>query len=136
MVTDKRETPGNARFWIYWNGGLVRLTLRPGQSLSYWHGEPTDEGYSARGETVRHEGTHVYREWTREGRDCDGRHRESGDEMAPLDKLAARFVGDYAPVDDLAAKVIAGPLAGVLYPAWEEARAVEVFDEFAQAAGY
>lgn len=36
----------NVRFWSWENGGWVRITLKPGQTLSYSDGRLTDEGHS------------------------------------------------------------------------------------------
>lgn len=66
----------NARFWINENGTPSKVTLAPGQSLSWSQGGPTDEGWSASGWTLeqpldRPEWVTLSR-WS-DGRDCDGR---------------------------------------------------------------
>ena len=38
------RTP-NARFWQWINGGPVKITLRPGQTITHYVGGSTDEGY-------------------------------------------------------------------------------------------
>lgn len=79
-----------ARFWI--NRGAdnaVRVKLEPGQTLSWEHGGRTDEGYSIEGESYRHEGDRIVREWWSDGRDCDGRSSNGGEDVCRLDMLDA-----------------------------------------------
>lgn len=76
------------RFWIIGPGGSpVRMKLRPGQSLSRSEGGPTDEGYSAQGDTFEHCGDHVRREWWNDGRDCDGMFSQGGESCCRADQL-------------------------------------------------
>lgn len=111
----------NARFWIYWNGGFVKLTLRPEQSVEMAHSEPNDEGgYSAKYESYRHDGDGVYNEWERSGRDCDGSHSEGGASFASLDKLA----------------VVGHEEEKLLTPEWEKARNTRCYDQYAEAMNY
>lgn len=72
--------PAVIRFWHYWNGDWVRLTIRNDETLTLSHGERTDEGYERRDCTIEcliDQGTGLFlldREdyWT--ARDCDGPH--------------------------------------------------------------
>lgn len=74
-----RTTNGiTARFWFFWNGGYVKLSIPAGETVELHRGGAHDEGYS-------HEGT-VFTNWTdgelsredwSEGRDCDGPHSSS-----------------------------------------------------------
>ncbi len=84
--------PRNARFWIWWADGWVKLTLRPGQSLSFGYRGPSDEGWHSHGETYSHEGDRVTSNITTDGRDCDGRFQTFDDFVCQLDQLAAREV--------------------------------------------
>ena len=77
---------GAVRFWEYVNGGWVKLTLAPGQTLRHASGGPTDEGY--------HVDRVVYQRaldgsvtcwWATEARDCDGRLDQGG--AATLDRI-------------------------------------------------
>lgn len=67
------ETTPNARFWVWVNGGNVKLTLKPGQRLVHNEGGPDEEGYSYTQEAWKHEGRYVTRCWTMQAKDCDGR---------------------------------------------------------------
>lgn len=116
-----KNTVRNARFWFYWNGDFVKLTLQPEQVIELHHSEPTDEGYSAKYEYLRHEGDGVYNEWERSGRDCDGRHSEGGRLFCSLDKLATRMVGENDNVPS---------------PDWEKIGRDRVYDQYAQLSGY
>ena len=52
----------NARFWVYSGnaeGGWVKLTLKPGQTLTHASGGPCDEGYSYREDSWHHAGDHL-----------------------------------------------------------------------------
>jgi hypothetical protein len=82
----------NARFWFYYNGDFVKLTLRPGQILHCAIHQPTDEGWTFDGEKFKHCGDHVAREFFTDGVDCDGRHSTHGELLCPLDQLAARWI--------------------------------------------
>ena len=122
-----REIPGNARFWIYLNGGPIKLTLKPGQTLRWCTSHPTDEGWHAEGGSWLHNHGRIRRSWWSEGRDCDGRLSHFGYDSAPLDKLAEEepYIGDSRPED----------WQGVVYPAWEHEESGQR-DEYAEAAGY
>ena len=77
----------NARFWIWANGDYVKLTLKPGQHLSWSRGGPTEEGWSESGETwtLSRDGLAVAREWFSDGVDCDGRLSRGGELIASAD---------------------------------------------------
>jgi hypothetical protein len=110
--------PRNARFWSWQDGGWVKLTLRPGESLSHHTYRVTDEGYSARSSTWTHTGGCVELACEDSGRDCDGTV-ESWREMAcPLADLGARFGHDGTPI-----------------PEWQETSARQR-DHSAEAMGY
>ena len=79
-----------ARFWI--NRGAdneIRIKLRPGMIAAWEQGGPNDEGYGIEGESYRHDGDHVTRQWWSDGRDCDGRMSSGGDDACRLDRLDA-----------------------------------------------
>lgn len=95
----------NARFWIVGpDGSYVKLTLVPGQTLSFGFGGPTDEGYSCRWEsyTLDAELGTVLSTITSEGRDCDGRMDRSSSFVCPVDQLRGgqecyEFPGNFMP---------------------------------------
>ena len=62
----------NARFWTWWNGDWVKLTLRPGEVVLLYESHETDEGYSFQEERFEHDGDSLIRESASGGRDCDG----------------------------------------------------------------
>lgn len=62
----------NARFWVWWNDGWVKLTLRPGQVVHLHESHPTDEGYSYTEEVYEHDGDEVIVTYEQGGSDCDG----------------------------------------------------------------
>jgi len=68
----------NARFWIYINGGFVKLTLRPEEALEHFFSERTDEGFRSVYQSWEYDGSVVVRQWFIRERDCDGRHEDGG----------------------------------------------------------
>ncbi len=82
----------NARFWVYYNGGFVKLTLTPNQSVSLQSGGATDEGFSCSAETWTHCGDYVEWSLAQWGRDCDGRHEWGAD--YECDIMALSSYGD------------------------------------------
>lgn len=125
----QRQQPPNARFWIWYPPGdqWVKLTLRPGQQLSYGYGGRHEEGWSWTGETYSHEGDHVLCQFTSDGSDCDGRLTRRNDSRCDLDKLKARDMKADFP-DWLDCR-------GIFAPEWERV-ASHQRDYQAEAAGY
>lgn len=119
-------TERNARWWDWVNDGWVKLTLRPGQSLSHQSGGPTDEGYSWSSETWEYDGRQVRNSFLATGRDCDGRHESGGACVAALGQLAVEFRPlDWDRPDG----------DGVMVPHWEREDRYQR-DYSAEAAGY
>lgn len=91
----------NARFWVWENGGWIKLTLRPGETLVWMHGGPHEEGYSYTVESWRHnvEAQIITSVSTTSSRDCDGPHLDH--RMCGVDILGlhARFPWNGAPKD-------------------------------------
>ena len=114
----------NARFWVWENGAPVKLTLRPGQSLAWASGGPTDEGWH-RDETrwfYPADEPFVYRAWCSDGADCDGRLTRAGEDRCYLPALRHPHHTD--PDDP-----------SICYPRWEELSASQR-DQFAEMMGY
>jgi len=119
----------NARFWEYWNGTWVKLTILAGQSLSLFKGGPTEEGYSRSGMEffLSTDGELTVDAWS-DGRDCDGRCSSSSiftTTVLRMQRLGAdRDLPDpensYRPVTP---------------PKWDEGR-LDLRDFAAEAAGY
>jgi hypothetical protein len=110
----------NARFWVWWNDGWVKLTLMPGQTLAVGYGGPCEEGWSRYSEQWSHVGDRVEREWVSEGRDCDGRLSQYGEDFAWLSELASVGRGEFEEM---------------LAPRWHDSQSSQR-DEFAELAGY
>jgi len=119
-------TTKNARFWTWENDGWVKLTLRPGQSLTYVAGGTHDEGWSRDYTEWRHDGNVVVCEYESDGADCDGRFQHGGVLECSLDSLAT------VPAYE------GGTFAGVVItrPDWQKAGFDWQRDHTAEAAGY
>ena len=110
----------NIRFWVFTNNGPVKLTLKPGQKLSHYQAEPTDEGWSSQydsWEYVAPDG-YVLNEFESDGVDCDGRLSRGGYRACMMDDLDSGAEFD-----------------GVQYPAWQRYESWQR-DYQAEAAGY
>jgi hypothetical protein len=92
--------PINARFWVWYGGDWVKLTLRPGDRREVTGGVSTDEGYSCMSEVYEHLGDRVRSELSQWGRDCDGRYEYSSDAECPITELRAREGHDGTPIPE------------------------------------
>lgn len=111
----------NARFWIFHNLDWVKITLRPGQKIEFCHFEHTDEGFASSADRYENCGDFLLHSWMHDGRDCDGRHSDSGERECRMDMLEADFTWDET-VD-------------VRLPLWSKVESRQ-YDQFAEAAGY
>lgn len=109
----------NARFWVYWNGGYVKLTLCPDQDLTAWAGGPTEEGFSQTliTWTYESEDSMIVQNGVTYGRDCDGRHEHTWELECRVEALKANWH------------------AGLQVPDWTKVRTGQR-DYAAEAAGY
>lgn len=62
------------RIWIYWNDGIVRITVREDAPVELYRSGPTEEGWFAHQERYWIEDGTLRREVRYAGADCDGRH--------------------------------------------------------------
>ena len=135
--------PPNARFWIFYRGSWVKLTLRFGQSRAFGFSAPDDEGYSFESNLYTYQRDDrfpgevapliVLNEWANGGRDCDGSIRRSGSHFSPVDQLAA--VESYMePQEDKSRSHFQG--RRIRRPEWQEFKEARCYDQFAEAAGY
>lgn len=108
----------NARFWTYWKGSWVKLTLRPGESVAMSHHSRHEEGWSSTSEEYEHCGDHVRLTIENDGTDCDGRMSSEHVLVCPIDNLRARVGHD-----------------GTLIPEWERESSRQR-DYSAEAMGY
>jgi hypothetical protein len=65
----------NARFWVWWNGDWVKLTLEPGGVCEFGMSHATDEGWAAEYQKYEYddEAMVVRSTMVDDGVDCDGR---------------------------------------------------------------
>lgn len=87
----------NARFWIWWNNSWIKLTLRPGQSVSMGKGGPNDEGFCCESQGYQHDGDRVSSYVRIDSRDCDGPHTYDWDGFCLLADLKAAEADEYGP---------------------------------------
>lgn len=115
----------NARFWVYVNNGWVKITLEPGQVLSWARCAATEEGWESEQVEWVHQGWFVQRTWCDQGRDCDGLIEHHGEDMCPLGNLCDGEIDvEFWP-----------EMSGERKPAWS-GRARWQRDHAAEAAGY
>ena len=135
---------GAKRFWVWECSGWVRLTLRPGQSLSHWTGGATDEGVAFEATTWRNEDGDVFADYQRWGRDCDGRYAENttsrltGAERVDATALwspGSWMPASFQPVEWFGDYELHDAADNVRRSTWERVEASQ-WDEFAEAAGY
>lgn len=119
----------NARFWDWVNNGWVKITLKPGQSLSHHRHSKDEEGYSYEHTEWNYfvDGEdEITRNWISGGRDCDGEIRNTGGEVA------VRGADGFALVS--VAEIHMGqPMARL---DWKTAVPTRVYDQYAQQMGY
>jgi hypothetical protein len=125
-ITTSPRNPRAARFWVYWNGCHVRLSLKPGESVEMYSGGETEEGWSSEWMRLTFEDGAILREWNDSGRDCDGHHSRNGTDHAAVERIASDqpWQPSYAPDG-----------SPILIPVWSDEE-VTVYDAYAQAAGY
>ncbi len=108
----------NARLWVFVHGGPVKITLRPGQSLSSYACSQHEEGWSDEYQEWHFTRGLVERTTSEDGTDCDGRHSSHSTSTCEVASLRA------------------GPMVeGVVYPDWAPVCDGQR-DYRAEAAGY
>ena len=110
------------RFWIWWKGSPVKLTIVGDSEIEMGHSEPTDEGFASWSEKYWVEDGYLHNETLDRGRDCDGYQEITTHWRCPLDQLHAKSASDEWP-----------DIRG--FPAWERVDS-SVYDQEAQKAGY
>lgn len=110
----------NVRFWVWWNDGLVKLTLRPNKTLRMYHTEQHDEGWSSEHEVyeIGDDGM-VYSYSGSDGADCDGRLSMSFIYVCKPGSMQSKY----------------NKHAKVWYPDWQEESACQG-DQYAEVMGY
>ena len=109
----------NVKFWVWINDSPVKLKLRPGQSLRWHRAWDTDEGWSSTAEQWVYDADDglIHRDCVDDGCDCDGRLTRSHSLVTAPWQVADNEVD------------------GIRYPDWQ-IESADVYDQFAQAAGY
>ena len=123
----------SVRFWIHCpgncDGGFVRLTLRPGQSLTRYKKWRHEEGWSSECDTWEYDADLGIVTWSTgtDGCDCDGRLSSGVEWICPIADLAAEQPNDYC-LDNY-------NCLGIMLPAWVEENAWQR-DYEAEKVGY
>lgn len=118
----------NARFWTWENGGWVKLTIKPGQTLRWSDARQTDEGHCWEACEWEHCGDYVECRYSCGGSDCDGPMEQYTDLECPLSELQARPPEPAAP--EWGTEEIPVPR-----PEWRKVSASQR-DYYAEAMGY
>lgn len=111
-----------ARFWVWWNDGWVKLSLRKARPLFVSTFSYTDEGWSREECSWEFDGRKIIRSWTIEEKDCDGRLDRYGDEETDILHLK-----DCESPDSWE--------QGIKFPSWRKVDSSQR-DEYAELAGY
>lgn len=116
------STTKNVRFWIHGKNGRVKITMRPGQVLSWGQSWRTEEGYSYESFRLEYFGDDIYQERASGGSDCDGPIDDYATLVCPVSMLHSRPLSDkYCAI--------------TLFPQWERLKS-RVHDAYAEMAGY
>lgn len=108
-----------ARFWTYYKGSVVRLTVEEGKELVLSSGGPTDEGYSYTTDTFWVRDGYLHNRVERSSCDCDGPLYSTNNYRAALTELNDSW-NDYVQV---------------YYPSWERMCGWQR-DVYAEKMGY
>lgn len=122
----------NARFWVYINGGPVKLTLKPGQRLEWSEAHTTDEGWSSESHTWEYEDNFVIEHIEHDGCDCDGRLTRVSSWLCNVELLTSGQQPFWT--DELSASE-RELWDEVVYPLWERVSSSQR-DYAAEAMGY
>lgn len=123
----QQEPAPNARFWTFENGDYVKITLSPGQELSWGKRWSHEEGWSSEFTTWSYEQGHVIQESGTDGVDCDGRLSTWHVTYCKVEDLKTREA--WRGWDDR----LQGP--GLPVPAWSDSKSSQR-DYSAEAMGY
>ena len=118
----------NAKIWINYKGSIVKLTLKPNQTIHTYEYKPTDEGFHAIGHSYRHDGENIHNSWMDEGRDCDGMHAVYGECYCRIDETQDNVL--------MSQNAKGEEYIEAYYPNWQKLESDEVYDQYAQLAGY
>ena len=111
----------NARFWVYIHG-RIKITLKPGQKLSYSFGHTTDEGYHSEFYEWEYIDGIVKETFESASQDCDGPLYRSSECFCEYNELHSRLIVDHNEEE-------------VDYPEWKKTSDCQR-DVYAEAMGY
>jgi hypothetical protein len=77
----------NARFWTRINGDVVKITIKPGQEMSHFQGNWTEEGFIRRSHAWEFDGQSVVASFHIYEKDCDGPFENFGEHECFLNSL-------------------------------------------------
>lgn len=111
----------NARFFVFWNDTITKLTLHPGQVLRMYDKWQHEEGWSSIYAHYEYDGdTGVIRFISEsDGVDCDGRLTNTAEFSCLVKSMQNKY----------------NRHAKVWYPAWKEEKTI-VNDHYARAMNY
>lgn len=113
------------RFRMWFDGRQRRITLAPGQQVTFSTHRTTEEGWGSEAVSLTLENRVLRKEWVTDGCDCDGRLTRDGHSSclasARAKVRAVRAAGETAPRER--------------YPAWQRLESWQR-DEFAEKMGY
>lgn len=128
----------NARFWMSYLGGWVKLTMAVGDEIHLKEGGATDEGYSVTWTSYTFDGKTVERSLHNDSRDCDGRSSRDLTLECRVRKLASRacYVDrEFIPTASKPYNEDYCPAMGAKLPDWQEVESSQ-HDYSAERAGY
>ena len=86
-----KSTTPNARFWHFTSRcNWVKLTVRPGQTLTTYSRWYNGEGYSWESDSYQIDGEYLLNTYGGGASDCDGRSRSGGELVCKLRELKSK----------------------------------------------
>ena len=110
----------------------MKISVKYGQTLTWGHRGPTDEGWSSECQEWTFEDKQITRICDSDGRDCDGRLSHHAEFHCPLLELNAVPILNWDGYDGTFEPQ---PIPGMFCPAWQKGKASQR-DYTAEAMGY
>lgn len=116
-------------FFHVFNDELFYVTLNKGEQRTFHHSFDNGEGTSWEAETlVWDDDDFVECQWAMGGNDCDGSHRQTGEQFCLISDLTNGELRFEIYTYDCG--------TSVKMPKWQKGSASECFDSFAEALNY
>lgn len=126
----------NARFWLWWHDGWVKITMRPDQTLEAGYGGRTDAGWSSYRERWSFDGDKVTCETESDGVDCDGRLTRWHKSECDLHHLAEiSHIKQSDTFNEETFSWFVDDPDAPLTPDWQKVNESQ-YDQYAEMAGY